>query len=151
MDVDNNSVPDFWTPIKPRQSEGRRCNGFARASTCALKVDGLAKSPTRFKYVIDALEALPGDTLTLKAYARTKNALTGATIRVIARYTNAPAQKRIIRAPLGTADYTELSAALALSGTPSKVQVVIGFHEAGAKGKTWFDDVSLTLIRLARS
>lgn len=151
MDSDLDNVADFWTPVQPRSAEGRRCNAFARLGECALKLDGVAGNKTRFKYHVGALDTLPGDTLTLTAYARTKNAQKGATIRVVARYADAPLQKWILRAPLGTNDYTELTGSLVLSGAPTSVQVVIGFSETGAKGKTWFDDVSLSLARLARS
>lgn len=151
IDTDSDNIPDFWTLVKPAKSEGRRCNAFARMTGCALKINGVAGSKTRFRYTVGSLDALPGDALTLTAYARTQNAQTGATIRVIARYHDAPEQKRILRAPIGTADYTQLSGTLALSGAPKNVLVVIGFHGAGAKGKTWFDDVSLSFNRLPRS
>lgn len=151
MDSDTDNIPDFWTVVSPRSSEGRRCNLNARSGGCAVKIDGVGGSQTRFRYSVGALDTLPGDMLTLSAHAQTKNAQVGATIRVIARYADAPKQKFILRAPLGTTSYTDLSGGLVLSGAPTNVQVVIGFSENGAKGKTWFDDVSLMLSRLARS
>jgi len=148
MDADLDGWPDFWTPVHPRLSEGTRCNAFARNGGCALKLDGVSGSQTRFKYTVGALDALPGETLTLTGYARTKNAQAGATLRVIVRYNDAPEQTLILDAPLGTADYTALSGTVVLTGTPKNVLVVAQFSKAGAQGKTWFDDVSLTLTRL---
>jgi len=148
MDSDADGWPDFWTPVNPRSSEGTRCNSFARTGGCALKLDGISGGATRFRFRVGALGALPGDSLTLTGYARTKNAQAGATLRVIVRYVDAPEQKLILNAPLGTTAYSALTGALMLTGAPKNVLVVARFDKTGAAGKTWFDDVSLTLARL---
>ena len=151
MDSNADGKPDFWKSVNVRNSEGRRCNSFARSGDCALKLSGTSGSPTRFKYTVGALETLPADSLTLKGYAQAKNVHAGATLQVVVRYVGAPVQKYTLTMPLGTTAYTAFEGTWLLTGAPKNVQVIIRFDKAGASGKTWFDDLSLTLTHLPRS
>lgn len=138
---------DFWQ-YKPETGIFKAvCNTetkmFAHTGSCALRLVALRGNyPRKVSQPLDAGGILPGDTLTLSLWGRSKNADAPTKAVLMVTYQDGTSGKAVIKVPKGKLPYTEFTDSITVASPVSNVTLIL--KNGGTSGAAYLDDVSVS-------
>ncbi|MBK8137568.1 MAG: hypothetical protein IPK52_17435 [Chloroflexi bacterium] len=144
VDMDADSVPDFWSAADWGSGDKRQCSVPAdvRSGLCSvrLKLNGAEANRLIQAAVGDAVNL--NDALTLTGYAKTSGSDACVKLTLIVKFASLPKVKQPLQTCIALADgwvlmTNEVLASDLVSGVTAKVK-------ATGSGKVWLDDFELT-------
>lgn len=144
VDMDADSVPDFWAAGGWGTGDKRQCSVPAdvRSGQCSVKFKVSAGDTNQITQPVNAAPVNLNDTLAMSGYAKTSSASACVTLTLITRFVSQPKVKQPVETCITLADgwvlmTNELITDDVLTGVTARVK-------ASGTGKVWLDDFALT-------